>query len=93
MFASEVLNSIYDSDDYKEIHKCLTYWSLNPETNINDAITKMLTVYPNDVLKKYILRNMDTPENYVFFTKKLANNLAYNSFRQYVFNYGRVNRS
>lgn len=83
---------MYDSDDYKEIHKCLTYWSVNTDTNINETITKMMTIYPDSVLKNYILRNIDTPENYVFFTKKLTANLAYTAFRQYVFNYGKLKR-
>ena len=92
LYVPQIVNSVYDSDDYKEIHKCLTYWSLNPESSVNEAITKMVSTYPDTVLKNFILRNIDTPENYVFFTKKLANNLAYTAFRQYVFNYGNLIR-
>lgn len=92
MHIPHIFNSIYNSDDYKEIHKCLTYWSLNTENHVNESITKMMTLYPDTVLKNFVLRNIDTPENYVFFTKKLANNLAYTSFRQYVFNYGKLTR-
>lgn len=89
----DIVNSIYDSNDYGKIHECLNYWKNDKDLKVNDAVTKMMEVYPKNVLKDYIISSLNTAENFVFYRNSLAASTAYNSFKQYIFKYGKINRN
>ena len=62
-------------------------------TDAKHAITKMLAVYPHDVLRKFITNKLLSPEELFYFKQKLASDLAYNSFTQSCFSTGKIIRN
>ena len=88
----DIINSVYDSNDYENIHECLTFWDKTANSKINEAVIKMQAKYPKDVLKKFIVSSLNTAENFVFYRNSLATSIAYNSFKQYIFQYGGLKR-
>ncbi len=57
------------------------------------SIAKMMAVYPQDVLRKFLSNKLLSPEELFYFKQKLASDLAYNAFTQSCFNTGELIRN
>lgn len=45
----------------------------------------MYGIYPKDVFKKYLIKNLEIPEQYFYISERIAGGVAYDSFMRHVF--------
>jgi hypothetical protein len=62
-------------------------------TDINYAIDKMVSIYPRDVLKRFIVGKLLNHEELFYFKQKLATSLAYSAFVGHALNTGYLKRN